>query len=314
MHTPTQTTAAHPAAAWNMPRRAAVLLGAVLTLALAAGCGSQPSPRRTASSRAPYAPSSPYAVAPSPAGAPSITVLPPAQSAYCPPAPAPSGAGVAEAAGKTVILDAGHGGHDAGTAHFGLREKDINLDLALRTGALLRARGVNVIMTRAADQFIPLPERSAIANRCPNATLVSIHVNAAPNNPSASGVETFVLSPEFTDQERGRFVAERYRMNGRDSEQGRQALANLAVQSRSRGPALASSLQKSLTSALGEPDRGVKPKNLAVLRETYFGPAALVEVGFLTNPRSAQKMASADWRARTAAALADGIAAFLASS
>jgi N-acetylmuramoyl-L-alanine amidase len=285
---------------------------AAAVLLLAAGCGGQRPARPAATARAGFAPP-PYAApqtmtvtaSPSP-----VIVLPPSQPAYGAPAPTQP---VVSIAGKTVILDAGHGGHDEGTSHFGLREKDINLDLTLRTAALLRARGVAVIMTRQSDQFVPLPERSAVANRSPNATLVSIHTNAAPNNPAASGIETFVLSQEFTDQDRGRHVAERYRMNGQDSEQGRQALANLAVQSRSRGPALASSLQQTLCARLGEADRGVKTKNLAVLRETYFGPAALVEVGFLTNPQSAQKMASADWRNRTAGAIADGIAAFLAT-
>ncbi len=291
-------------------RKWGAVAAAALMLALAFGCGGQRrSARSSPSAWTPGMPS-PYAASPVPA-APATIVIPPAQSAYCPPESAQSFAGVA---GKTVILDAGHGGHDAGASHFGLNEKDINLDLAMRAAALLRARGANVIMTRAADQFIPLPERSAIANRCPNATLVSIHVNAAPNNSSATGIETFVLSQEFTDQERGRHVAERYRMNGRDTAQGRQALANLAQTSRTRGPALASSLQKTLCARLGAPDRGVKTKNLAVLRETYFGPAALVEVGFLTNPESARRLASEDYRRRAAEALADGIAAFLSRS
>lgn len=290
-------------------RKMKTLAAAALLLTLAAGCGGQRPARRTAT-RTPYTPS--Y-TAPAPQMPAPTIILPPASStqAYCPPEPAAGTAAAASVAGRTVILDAGHGGHDEGTSHFGLREKDISLDLTLRTAALLRARGANVILTRSADQFVPLPERSAIANRCPNATLVSIHVNAAPGNPQAAGVETFVLSQEFTDQERGRIASERYRMNGQDSTQGRQALANLATQSRSRGPALASSLQKSLCGRLGETNRGVKPKNLAVLRETYFGPAALVEVGFLTNAQSARRMATEDWRRRTAEALADGIGSFL---
>lgn len=284
----------------------------LLVVALAAGCGSQrPAARRAVSSARPAG-----APAVSPYAAPAVTVLPPAQPAYPQPqVPEPVVASAAASvAGKTVILDAGHGGDDEGTSHFGLREKDINLDLVLRTAALLRARGVNVVMTRSADQFVPLPERSAIANRCPTATLVSVHVNAAPNNAAASGVETFVLSQEFTDQDRGQFVAKHYRMNGQDTVQGREALANLAQTSRTRGPALAAALQQTLCARLGEPNRGVKPKNLAVLRETYFGPAALVEVGFLTNPQSARKMATEEWRARTASALADGIANFLTTN
>lgn len=295
----------------NALRKYPAAVAAALILALAAGCGSsRPPARRSTTARTqsmtqPY--TTPYTAAQTPGTAQTFAAPPPA---YCPPEPAP---GTLSATGKSVILDAGHGGHDEGTSHFGLREKDINLDITLRTAAILRARGVNVVMTRSTDQFIPLPERSAVANRCPNATLVSIHTNAAPNNSAAAGIETFVLSNEFTDQERGRLVAERYRLNGQDSAQGRQALANLAQTSRSRGPALASSIQKTLCTRLGEADRGVKTKNLAVLRETYFGPAALVEVGFLTNPQTARSMANEQWRARAAEAIADGITTFLTS-
>ncbi len=297
----------------NTEQKWAAVAAALAVLALAIGCGGSRRPARAYSSARARGVPTAYGAPQAPAAARTI-VLPPAQQPVPMQPPPEQSFAAAGVAGKSVILDAGHGGHDEGASHFGLREKDINLDLALRTAALLRARGVTVIMTRQTDQFIPLPERSATANRSPNAALVSIHVNAAPSSPQASGIETFVLSQEFTDQERGRLVAARYRMNGQDTAQGRQALANLAQTSRSRGPALASSLQKSLCNRLGEPDRGVKTKNLAVLRETYFGPAALVEVGFLTNPRSAQRMTTDDWRRRAAEALADGIAAFLASS
>ncbi|MCC8179482.1 MAG: N-acetylmuramoyl-L-alanine amidase [Planctomycetes bacterium] len=243
---------------------------------------------------------------------------------YCPPVavqpeslpvtvmePAPSFQPIA---GQTVILDAGHGGQDLGAAHFGLREKDINLDLTLRTAALLRSRGVAVQLTRQSDVSVSLPERSAFANKYPNAVLVSIHVNASAKNPAARGIETFVLSPQFTDADRSRTIASRFRVSGTDSVQSAQALANLAATCRAKGPALASALQQSMTSRLGEPDRGVKTANLSVLRETYFCPAVLVEVGFLTNPATAQRMATEQWRRLTAEALADGIAAFLRQS
>lgn len=213
--------------------------------------------------------------------------------------------------GRTVILDPGHGGQDEGTSHFGLKEKDINLDLALRTAALLRARGANVVLTRSADVFIPLPERSAIANRNINATFVSIHVNASGANPNAAGVETFVLTKDRTDEERAAALAGKYRADGADPAQAQQALADLAAQSRKRGESLASSLQRSLVARLGETDRGVKPGNLAVLRETYFAAAALVEVGFLTNARSAEQMRTDEWRRRTSEALCEGICEFL---
>lgn len=275
-----------------------LFLGLAAALFVAAGCGQPRQARARTSGTMSHAPSS---------------------TVYCPPStgggamcyevtPAPAWQTVA---GKTVILDPGHGGNDEGTAHFGLKEKDINLDLAVRTAGLLRSRGANVIMTRNSDVFIPLPERSAIANRNPNATFVSIHVNASSSNPNAAGVETFVLSKDLSDAERGQAAVDKFKANGSDSVQAKQALANLAVKSRSRSPALAASLQRSLTTRLGEADRGVKPGNLAVLRETYFGPAVLVEVGFLTNARTAEHMRGEEWRRRTSEALCEGICEFL---
>lgn len=214
-------------------------------------------------------------------------------------------------AGRTVILDPGHGGKDAGAGHFGLLEKDITLDLALRTAALLRPRGVVVLFTRDTDVFIPLGERSAFANARPNATFVSIHVNASDKNPEATGIETFVLTQKFSDGERGRTVMEKFSMEGYESMAGRRMLGDLAARCRTRGPELAARLQTSLTGRLAERDRGVKTANLAVLRETYFCTAVLVEVGFLSNERTADRMRTEEWRRQTADAMAEGIVAFL---
>ncbi|MCD8351704.1 MAG: N-acetylmuramoyl-L-alanine amidase [Planctomycetaceae bacterium] len=291
-----------PRVSW-LVAAAALLIGAI-------GCQSQP--RQTARADRPL----PDGPTPYVHQAPAVRFIQP-ESTYCPPAvpevayEAPPAQSWGTVAGKTVILDAGHGGDDHGASHFGLREKDINLDLANRTAALLGARGCTVVMTRSDDRFVPLPERSAVANRYPNAALVSIHVNAAPNNPGVDGIETFVLSQEFTDKDRSRIAATRFKASGVDAVNGKQALANLATASRTRCPVLAESLQRSLTSRLGEADRGVKYKDLAVLRETYFGPAALVEVGFMTNPRSADRMRTDAWRRRTSEALCEGICSFL---
>lgn len=214
-------------------------------------------------------------------------------------------------AGRVVILDPGHGGKDDGASHNGLVEKDVNLDLALRAAKMLRDRNVTVRLTREDDVFIPLGDRSAFANSHPNAVLVSIHINAVDKNPDAHGVETFVLSGKLTDEERGTLAGEKFRMDGMDSEYGRQALASLTTRSKARGEVLAGALQRSLVARLAERDRGVKKANLAVLRETYLCPAALVEVGFVSNPRTAERMKTEDWRRRTAEAVAEGIVEFL---
>lgn len=238
---------------------------------------------------------------------------PPEPIAYCPPPalPEPSPPIWLPVVGKTVVLDAGHGGHDFGTNHFGLREKDIVLDLASRTAARLRAKGVIVRMTRQSDAFVTLPDRSAFANRNPNAVFVSIHVNASAANPNAAGIETFVLSSQFTDEARGQAAAEKFKMNGADAARSGAALAVLTTRCRTRGPELAKAMQDSLVARLGEANRGVKTANLAVLRETYFCPAVLVEVGFLTHRPTADRMRTDEWRNRASEALAEGIVAFL---
>ncbi len=288
----------------------AVLLFAVVLGLI--GCGNQSRPEPARYTGPAYRPQAGTAFAAPSAGQPFVVGTPAAPSPAPTPSPAlPAAPAWQSLAGQTVILDAGHGGKDPGASHFGLNEKDINLDLARRTASILRARGINVVMTRSTDDFISLPERSAIANRTPNATLVSIHVNAAPGYPTSTGVETFILSGEFTDAERSRIASERFKANGSSSPESKAALATLCVQARNRGPALAEALSRTLSSRTGEPNRGVKQKNLAVLRETYFGPAVLVEVGFLTNRRSAERMRTDDWRRRTADALADGICEFL---
>jgi N-acetylmuramoyl-L-alanine amidase len=207
------------------------------------------------------------------------------------------------------VLDAGHGGNDRGASHFGVREKDVNLDLVKRLALRLENQGITVILTRRQDVFLPLPERSSIANQYPQAIFVSIHCNASTNNPAATGVETFVLSRQADNAARQARAGKRYQVTGGD-----QALATLLARSRERAPALAQALQNTLATRLGVPNRGVKQADLAVLRETFFCPAILVEVGFISNATTANQMASAAWRGLAAEALAEGIVDYLRKS
>lgn len=280
--------------------RLSLFLPLCMVLASLAGCPGQPlSPQ-------PADPAPRRQTAAAPVQAESYTYAPPPALIPVPAAPAWQ-----PTAGRVVILDPGHGGDNLGARYFGLVEKDINLDLALRTANRLRAMGITVLLTRRDDVFIPLPERSAFANKNPNAVFVSIHCNASDKNPQASGIETFVLSKQFSDDEQCRKALARYNVTGKNKEQSRQELANLTRVCRAEGPALAASLQRSMVTRLGDVDRGVKPGNLAVLRETYFCPAVLVETGFMSNYRTAAKMATPTWREMASQALADGIAAYL---
>jgi N-acetylmuramoyl-L-alanine amidase len=220
----------------------------------------------------------------------------------------------------TVVLDAGHGGNDTGCTGFGLREKDVALDICLRAGELLRRRGARVFYTRSRDEFIELSRRSEIANSQPDAILVSVHLNSvatgSKGRENARGVETFVLSGRITEGARVSAAARKYDLAGGAEavsyNRKKEIIAALSGFSRDRARTLGACLQQRLVGELGETDRGVKQKNLAVLRETYFVPAVLTEVGFLSHPATAKKFKSAEHRQRVAEALTAGIADYFA--
>jgi len=234
--------------------------------------------------------------------------------------------GAAPRAGRvrgTVVLDPGHGGRDAGAVANGLQEKDVVLDVARRVAERLRAAGVEVILTRQSDVFISLGERSRIANRTAGAVFVSIHANALgardANRLSAHGVETFVLAQRVSEASRVAKAASEYDLEkstaqGAESlspEAERAAIAALSKEARSESVDLARRVQGALVRETRDTDRQVRQMNLAVLRETYFGPAILTEIGFLTHPATARALATVAYRARVAQGIADGIIAHL---
>jgi len=171
---------------------------------------------------------------------------------------------------NTVVIDAGHGGHDRGGIP-GQRpsEKDLALDVAKRLRELLRTEGINTVMTRSDDTFIPLAQRVAIANTRKDALFMSIHFNSSPRQ-GADGCETFYYNPKAAG------VACR-------------------VQSRLMGV------------TKGE-NRGVKRKAYYVLRKTRV-PSVLAECGFLTNRGEASLCLQAAHRQELAAAIAKAIIA-----
>ncbi|MBI2093518.1 MAG: N-acetylmuramoyl-L-alanine amidase, partial [Candidatus Omnitrophica bacterium] len=91
---------------------------------------------------------------------------------------------------RTIVIDTGHGGHDPGTSHHGLKEKYLALDIAKRLRARLQEKGINVVMTRETDRFLPLSARPAIANRLSADLFVSIHINAN-HSSRISGIEVY---------------------------------------------------------------------------------------------------------------------------
>lgn len=183
---------------------------------------------------------------------------------------------------RIVVLDAGHGGSDTGARGSSMDEKDANLAITLKAGALLQQRGFRVEYTRTDDSYVGLEERSNIANQLNATVFVSIHMNSYVTS-TPSGTETYFYAPQNN--------------------------AMLYAQ-RSDRARLAEDLQRSLVNSLQRQDRGVKEANLSVLRNTTM-PSALVEVVFISNSAEQALLQTSDFRDRAAEAIADGITAFL---
>lgn len=193
----------------------------------------------------------------------------------------------------TVVLDAGHGGHDRGAlSPFG-DEKDFALDVVGRVRRKLRAAGLRVVQSRDSDVFIPLEARPALARKYRNAIFVSIHFNAA-GRQSAAGLEIFAIPPQGAPPtgQRQPEAHDCQHENGHALEP-----VNLV---------LATTLYQTVLGKLSSFDRGVKRARFAVLREATV-PAVLIEGGFLTEPTEAAQIASANWRQQYANAIAAGI-------
>ena len=200
---------------------------------------------------------------------------------------------------RAVLLDPGHGGHDRGAVNRYGTEKSYNLSIALEVQRLLRDAGLRTELTRSTDRFIPLEARPAMARRLgEGAIFVSIHCNASSQSVSAAtGYEIFTLTPRGAPNSHDSFLTRR----SFSSESGhRFDHANQA---------LAASIYHAMLGRLPMFDRGMKRARFAVLRRAVT-PAVLVECGFLTNPRDAQKLDSPAWRKRLADSIARGIIEF----
>ena len=195
-----------------------------------------------------------------------------------------------------VVLDAGHGGKDPGAiGKYGTKEKDVALDITMRTGSLLEKSGIRVVYTRDEDVFIPLLDRTKIANDANGKLFVSIHANANKNR-KIQGFETYLLRPgksedaiEVASRENSviKFedVPDQYEnLAGENLIMATMAQSTFMKESED----LASIIQIELDKKLNTPNRGVKQAGFYVLIGASM-PNALVEVGFLSNP-SEEKM------------------------
>ena len=219
-----------------------------------------------------------------------------------------------------MVLDPGHGGHDTGArGPTGLMEKDVVLDLAWRLRRLLQERlGLRVLMTRTEDVFVPLQERTAIANRAKADFFISIHVNGASKR-GAVGFETFYFTREPSDSDarasaqRENLVIEADAARGEDQESLlRTILADMAVTRDIRESSqLAELTLTSLEKLLKVENRGVKSGPFYVLA-TAAMPAILVESAFITSPKEERKLQREAYRQRVAEAMFEGIARYKA--
>ncbi|MDD5728488.1 MAG: N-acetylmuramoyl-L-alanine amidase [Victivallales bacterium] len=191
---------------------------------------------------------------------------------------------------KRIMLDPGHGGKDKGGIGRRLNEKILTLPLAFKVAGILQQKGYEVFLTRTSDRFIELRDRPELARKVNADVFVSIHANKAADS-SVTGIETFCLTPNGASSTHSRSISwKKYPGN-----------VNTA-----NNTALAYCLQRSLIAATGAEDRGLKHARFMVLKEASC-PAALVEVGFLSNPTEESRIA-ADWyQAKLARAIAEGI-------
>jgi len=212
-----------------------------------------------------------------------------------------------------IVLDAGHGGYDTGTIGPGdLEEKNVVLDVTLRLGKLLRQRlGVDVIYTRDNDTYIPLQERTAIANRAKADLFVSIHANASTDH-AARGVETYYLN--LTNNAQALAVAARENAGSALSMHDLQTLVEKIAQynKMQESGELARDLDISLAHATGEPNRGVKTAPFVVLIGAQM-PSVLAEISFLSNPTDDHDLRSAAYRQKIAEALYRGLLHYMQS-
>lgn len=188
----------------------------------------------------------------------------------------PSSTAPQSIAGKTVMIDPGHGGHDPGAGEKTLSrvpEKTIVLDVGNKVAELLQSRGAKVICTRRTDTFLSLDDRANAAERYRVDLFISIHANAS-SKPHVSGAEVHIYTSP----------------------------SSATV---SAAQSMLSSLQRA-----GIECRGIPRSNFHVLRE-HSRPAMLIECGFMTNAVDARNLNSPAYRDRLAAAIADGAAVYL---
>ena len=217
---------------------------------------------------------------------------------------------------QTVVIDAGHGGKDAGAVGKKSKEKDITLAVAKKTGEYIKKKypDVKVVYTRSKDVFVELIERARIANRNNADVFISIHCNSVANSPKTGGAETFIMGDHRNSANLA--VAKRenasilYESNAEENYDGFDpnsteayiAFSFIQSEFKQHSLELAELIQNELVTKAKRGNRGVQQAGFMVLYKTAM-PSVLVELGFISNPTEEQYMMSANGQDYLASAI-----------
>ena len=218
----------------------------------------------------------------------------------------------------TVVLDAGHGGKDPGSqGKYGTKEKDVVLDITKRVGRLLEKNaGIKVVYTRDEDVWVPIIDRTKMANDANGKLFVSVHANSNKNR-KIQGFETYLLRPGKSEDaievaSRENAVIKLEEKTGQyDNLTGENLIMATMAQSMfmKESEDLAAIIQMELDKRLNTPNRGVKQAGFYVLIGASM-PNVLVEVGFISNPAEEKKLKQAVHKQRIAESIYEGIKHF----
>ncbi len=216
-----------------------------------------------------------------------------------------------------IVIDPGHGGHDPGAKGRGVTEAEVVLDVALRLEKLLmQVPGVEVVLTRRTDDYVPLEQRTALANRAGADLFLSIHANAS-NNMQASGVETYFLN--FASNLSAASVAARENAaSGQTMGALPDFVKTIALNNKlDESKDFATYVQRAMIEALRPAnksvrDLGVKQAPFVVLIGAAM-PSVLAEISFITNSQDARLLKNGNYRQRIAEALFKAVQKYQAS-
>jgi N-acetylmuramoyl-L-alanine amidase len=210
-----------------------------------------------------------------------------------------------------IVIDAGHGGHDPGASAFGISESELVLDVTLRLEALLLQQpGTEVVLTRRTNDFLPLEERTEIANRESADLFLSVHANASANA-TASGVETYFLNFALNPQAEA-VAARENAASGKTMSSLPSIIKAITLNSKlNESRDFAASVQRSMVRGMRPAnktlrDLGVKQAPFMVLIGASM-PSVLAEISFVTNQQEARLLKDPAFRQRIAESLLAGI-------